>query len=227
MIFAKGKNGQTILASAEGPVRQRKVHAERHINVQVVSILADTQYWIAIMKKLLLLFILQAVACCLAVGQQFASAPARVVTSYALTSAPDMWASRDPSSWRLLASNDGLTWDQLDVRTGQRSTNKSARKLFHISNQKAYRIYRLEIDGNVVNTEREVGLAEIELMGPVVGVDKEAGLRANITSSEEQPVVGAAVNAFDGDITTKWIDFAPLKLAAAGFNVSMSGTRKR
>ena len=162
------------------------------------------------MKKLLL-FILQVFACCLAVGQQSAPAPGRVVTSYALTSVPDLMIARDPSAWRLLASNDGLTWDQLDYRTGQRSINRSSRKLFHISNQKAYRIYRLEIDGNVANTEREVGLAEIELMGPVAGVDKEADLRANITASQEQPVVGAAVNAFDGDTTTRWIDFAPFK----------------
>ena len=164
------------------------------------------------MKKLGILFILQVLACCLAAGQQSASAPARVVTSYALTSVIDVPSARDPSSWRLLASNDGLTWDQLDIRTDQRTSNiQSARKVFHISNQKAYRIYRLEIDGNVLNTERQVGLAEIELMGPVVGVDKEADLRANITSSEEQPVVGAAVNAFDGDATTRWIDFAPFK----------------
>jgi len=44
MMFAKGKNGQTILAFAEEMIRERRAYAERHINVQVSSILADTLY---------------------------------------------------------------------------------------------------------------------------------------------------------------------------------------
>jgi len=138
-------------------------------------------------------------------------APARIVTSYALTSILDVWASFDPAAWRLLASNDGRTWDQLDVLTNQQSTGPSIRRVFHISNKTAYRIYRLRVDADVGNSDRGVALAEIELMGPVVGVDKEADLQAQITSSQEHPLLGAAVNAFDGDVETKWIDYAPYK----------------
>jgi signal transduction histidine kinase len=163
------------------------------------------------MRKLWLLLIWQVSACLLALGQQDAPAPARVVTSYALTSVPDLWDERDPSAWRLLASNDGQTWTQLDLRTNQLSVRANYRKLFHISNQTPYRIYRLAVDENVTHSAREVGLAEIELMGPVVGVAHEADLQAQITSSQEQPMMGAAINAFDGELKTKWLDFAPFQ----------------
>ena len=164
------------------------------------------------MSKLWHLFLFQTFGCLLAWGQPAAPAPARIVTSYALTSVPDIWYERDPSAWRLLASNDGQSWSLLDLRTNQpAATGAGSRKWFHIPNQTAYRIYRLAVDGNVQHTFRQVGLAEIELMGPVVGVDQEADLEANITSSEEQPMLGAARNAFDGDLTTKWLDFAPFQ----------------
>jgi hypothetical protein len=166
------------------------------------------------MNKLRPLLIWQALACSLAFGQQPAPAPARVVTSYALTSILNFGARRDPSAWRLLASNDGQAWDLLDVRTNQISTGAGIRKLFNISNQTAYRTYRLQVDANVANTPQEVWLSEIELMGPVMGVDKETDLQANITSSQEHPLLGAAVNAFDGDVTTEWISYAPF--AGAG-----------
>lgn len=139
------------------------------------------------MKKLRLLFIWPALACLLAFGQEPALSPARIVTSYALTSVPDTWASSDPSAWQLLASNDGATWDQLDVHTNQQPSSASSRRVFGISNQTAYRIYRLQVDADAANAPRGVGLAEIELMGPVVGVAKEADLQAQITSSQEHP----------------------------------------
>jgi signal transduction histidine kinase len=162
-------------------------------------------------KKLWPLFIWQALACFLAFGQEPAPAPARVVTSYALTSVLDIWASFDPAAWRLLASNDGHTWNQLDERVNQQSSGAGSRRVFTISNQTAYRIYRLQVDADVANADKGVALAEIELMGPVVGVAKETDLQAQITSSQEHPLLGAAVNAFDGDIETKWLDYAPYK----------------
>ena len=177
------------------------------------------------MKKLWPLFIWQALSCFLAFGQEPVPPPARIVTSYALTSILDVWASFDPAAWRLLASNDGLTWDQLDVVSNQLATGPSIRRVFHISNQTAYRIYRLQVDADVGNSDRGVALAEIELMGPVVGVDKEADLQAQITSSQEHPLLGAAVNAFDGDVETKWIDYVPTRAAVAGSSANMSAVR--
>ena len=163
------------------------------------------------MRFLRLLFVWLAFPGLLAPGQSAAPAPARVVTSYALTSVLDLWGGQDPGAWRLLASNDGQSWTQLDQRTDQQPVGPGFRKLFQIPNQTAYRIYRLVIDGNVTHTSREVALAEFELMGPVVGVDREADLQAQITSSLEQPLMGAAFNAFDGDTSTKWIDYAPFE----------------
>jgi signal transduction histidine kinase len=159
------------------------------------------------MKRLWPLLIWQALGCALAFGQQSAPAPARVVTAYALTSVPNFGTEHDASAWRLLASNDGRAWDILDVRTNQ-SVN-GARIQIDLTNQTAYRIYRLQVDANAPHTPQGVWLAELELMGPVAGVDKEADLQANITSSQEHPLLGVAVNAFDGDDTTSWISYAP------------------
>ncbi|HUC84924.1 MAG TPA: hypothetical protein VL970_07015, partial [Candidatus Acidoferrales bacterium] len=137
-----------------------------------------------------------------------AQPPARVVTAYALTSAQDFWAEEYPGAWTLLASNDGQSWDVLDTQTDQTTVDAPCtRRVFHIPNQKAYRIYRLRVDAKPKGTPQQVSLAEIELLGPVVGVAKEADLQANITSSQEYPLVGAAINAFDGDVATKWTDF--------------------
>ena len=164
------------------------------------------------MKKLWPLLIWQALASFFAFGQAPGPTPARIVTSYALPSAPDTGSSSGyPSAWHLLASNDGHTWDQLDVRTDQQSGNPGSRSVFSVSNQTAYRIYRMQVDADAANAARGVNLAEIELMGPVLGVAKETDLQAQITSSQEHPLLGAAVNAFDGNVETRWLDYAPFK----------------
>lgn len=128
--------------------------------------------------------------------------PGRIVTEYALTSAQD-YSNDDPSAWRLLGSNDdGRSWTVLDVQTNQEFKERSERRVFSIRNRAAFNTYRLVIENGA-----EVQLAELELLGPVVGVTNEAELPAIISASAENALVAPATQAFDGDPTTKWVDF--------------------
>ena len=137
-----------------------------------------------------------------ATGQLITQQPARVVTEYALTSAQD-YSNQDPAAWRLLGSNDGgHSWTVLDAQTNQVFKSRSQRRLYPVRNHTAYNAYRLQLEDTI-----EVALGELELMGPVVGVQSEADLRSEITASGEHPLLAPATQAFDGDPTTKWVDF--------------------
>lgn len=128
--------------------------------------------------------------------------PARILTEYALTSAQD-YSNPDPGAWCLFGSNDaGRSWVLLDARTNQTFNARSERKAYAVSNRVSYNTYRLQLD-----KAGEVAIAELELMGPAVGVTNELELHTRITSSSEQSLIGPAILAFDGDPTTKWVDF--------------------
>ncbi|MCU0785971.1 MAG: hypothetical protein MUF81_18385, partial [Verrucomicrobia bacterium] len=89
-----------------------------------------------------------------------------MVRQYALTSAND-FPQRDPQDWRLLGSNDGgRTWTTLDVRKGELFSERHQRRVFKLANQRAYGVYRLQID-RVRNPAAGdfVQLAEIEPLG--------------------------------------------------------------
>ena len=138
--------------------------------------------------------------------------PARVVTRYALTAAPDT-ANQDPENWRLLGSNDGgATWTLLDARTNQVFEIRSQRRSYSIPNQTAFNIYRLQVDKwnrhAKVNSGRVgVELAEFELIGDSSTEGGEEGLHRVLTASCAHPLLGPPENAFDNDPTTRWVDF--------------------
>src|ERR1017187_3458073 len=137
-----------------------------------------------------------------ATGQSAAPKPARMVTEYALTSAQD-FSNSDPGAWHLLASNDdGRSWTVLDIQTNQTFNERSQRRLFSIRNRIAYNTYRLQVD-----TTADVALAELELIGPLAGATNEVDLQALVSASGEQTLIRPATQAFDGDPSTKWIDF--------------------
>jgi len=88
-----------------------------------------------------------------------------VATQYTITSADD-FPDRDPKSWTLLGSNDGLTWTTLDTRTNEVFSTRSQKLSYTFTNSEAYTYYRLQI--NMVNdpvTAAGVQLAELEILG--------------------------------------------------------------
>jgi signal transduction histidine kinase len=136
--------------------------------------------------------------------------PAKIVRQYALTSAND-FPQRDPMDWRLLASNDGgQTWNLLDERKGVTFSNRHQRQLFKISNRNAFNVYRLEIERVREPSEaNSVQLAALEPLGETEDdLDPVPIFADRITAQGENPNLENVFNAFDGQIDTKWLDFA-------------------
>lgn len=71
----------------------------------------------------------------------------RVANGYALSSGNDS-PERDPASWRLLASKDGVNWTELDRRSDQHFSKRNETYLFHFDNEVDYLYYKLVITSN-------------------------------------------------------------------------------
>jgi len=76
--------------------------------------------------------------------EQFASA--QVVNAYTFTSGNDS-PDRDPMDWNLVGSNDGVTWDTLDVRVGEVFPGRNLTQHYTANNNsnKAYTYYRVNV----------------------------------------------------------------------------------
>jgi len=74
--------------------------------------------------------------------------PSRATVSrYTVASANDA-PDRDPRSWTLDASDDGLTWSTLDTRTDQSFTARFQQHSYSVANSAPHRYYRLTISAN-------------------------------------------------------------------------------
>jgi PAS domain S-box-containing protein len=140
-----------------------------------------------------------------------ADRPGRIVTSYALTAPayqdPVQHDGSTPKDWRLLGSNDdGRTWETIDARTNELFGTNHPRRVFAVTNQTSYTIYRLEVTRTQDATDT-ASLAEMQLMGPLTGFTNESQVRMKISSSRAHPLWSSATQAFDGDSSTDWFDF--------------------
>ena len=88
------------------------------------------------------------------------------VLSYALTSANDSEV-RDPKDWKLLGSNDGKKWDELDARSGEKFTGRFQRRTFDIKKSGEYSQYKLDVTAN--NGDVSSQIAEVELLTKAAG----------------------------------------------------------
>lgn len=134
----------------------------------------------------------------------------RTLRGYALTSANDS-ANRDPRDWRLLGSNDrGETWNLLDVRQNEIFPQRFQRRVFALTNEAPYALYRLQIDcvrvpANIAGGANSVQLAEIE---PLYSITDKAGPCGILVSAEgENPPLETVEAAFDGKSSSKWLSF--------------------
>ncbi|HTI69846.1 MAG TPA: ATP-binding protein, partial [Candidatus Limnocylindria bacterium] len=129
----------------------------------------------------------------------------RTVTGYALTVSSDL-QYYIPTAWQLMASSDdGRSWKTLDVRTNM-SVASGQRLFFPVTNRTLYTTYRLQIDRSD-RPDEGIQISELELQGPVYGGISTNEIDAQITSSQEHALLGAAVNAFDRDTGTSWHGF--------------------
>lgn len=84
-----------------------------------------------------------------------------VLASYALTSANDA-PERDPASWVLEGSNDGVAWAPVDVRMGEGFATRFERRELEVATDRFYRHYQLRME-SVTGDMVQVG--ELELFG--------------------------------------------------------------
>jgi len=133
--------------------------------------------------------------------------PKASITGYALTSAND-FSARDPSDWKLLASNDGgITWDLLDSRQHEEFGSRHQRRVFPLAHPVAYRTFRLQIDS--VLSPMDAGCVQLAELEALFADPKSASRLTVLASSPgEHSPVETVDRLFDGDVNTKWLDFA-------------------
>jgi PAS domain S-box-containing protein len=138
----------------------------------------------------------------------FATKPLRSLSGYALTSAND-FPDRDPRDWRLLGSNDGgKTWTTLDARREEIFATRLQRRLFQVTNQSPFAVFRLEITATKT-PEKGPQIAEVE---PLYAVNQPLGRLSTVVSAAfENPPQETTDMAFDGDPKTKWLAFNPVR----------------
>lgn len=120
-------------------------------------------------------------------------APA-VVTSYALTAAPDR-PGDDPASWTLEGSVDQVTWVRLDVQRKPKAfASRGATQTFSIQNTTAYAAYRLVLVPK--RGAEAVHLGEIALAGP--SLDTRARRAVVDYRRALDPTSGLHVSRFGG-----------------------------
>jgi hypothetical protein len=107
---------------------------------------------------------------------QFGGGAAWAVSQYALTSANDS-PSRDPMDWQFQASNDGDTWINLDVQSGETFTSRLQTKSYSFANTTPYRLYRLNITSSRQNNGSGLQLSEFYL--GTAGVSNNVSLARN------------------------------------------------
>jgi PKD repeat protein len=80
-----------------------------------------------------------------------------VAGAYTMTSANDS-PDRDPKSWVLQGSEDGIRWIDLHSKNNETFANRTQRIIYHFNNNVAYKFYRISIKAN--NGSRDFQMAE-------------------------------------------------------------------
>lgn len=131
---------------------------------------------------------------------QFAEAQAVSVLS--ITSANDE-PGRDPENFNLQASNDGETWFMLGQWAGISFESRLTAQDFAFNNSLPFSYYRLNVTKNKGDTNL-MQLAEVQLFGPVYPDQIQQG--GSISASGAISDTESGDMAFDGLLTTKWLD---------------------
>ena len=123
---------------------------------------------------------------------RFSGSQRHAVNGYTITSANDA-ANRDPYSWTLSGSNDGINYTVVDTRSAQDFADRFETRLYEFSNNTAYEYYRFDflteygVTGQ--NQPNSIQMAEIELLStgpvdftPLIDLDVEAAWLSAMTS---------------------------------------------
>ncbi|HEX6961519.1 MAG TPA: lamin tail domain-containing protein [Lacipirellula sp.] len=124
-------------------------------------------------------------------GFRFANGERHAVNAYTMTSANDA-PDRDPYSWTLSGSNDGVNYTVVDTRTVQDFAGRFETRLYEFSNTTAYEYYRFDLQTQFGVTGQNqpvaIQVAEFELFendidfSPAIDLDLEASYGATPSS---------------------------------------------
>lgn len=132
---------------------------------------------------------------------QFSGNQAYAINHYTIRAAND-YPERDPRSWTLKGSNDGVNWTPLDTRDSQDFTYRYQIRDYTFSNSTPYNYYRFDIENH---SGQSLQLAEIELFDGTQG--EYTDLQPTITASGENAPHEGIAQVYDGTSTTKWLTF--------------------
>ncbi|MFT3870206.1 MAG: immunoglobulin domain-containing protein [Nibricoccus sp.] len=134
---------------------------------------------------------------------QLTFASPTTLEAYSLTSAADT-PGRDPVSWTLSGSNDGVTWNVIDTRSAETwATRQLTRDFVLATTSAAYTQFRFNFNALSATVTQ---LAEIEMHGSTV---VSAKLTPSTYSARGQAGGNYAVaKLFDGSASTRWADYS-------------------
>ena len=133
-------------------------------------------------------------------GFRFAGGQRHAVNGYTITSANDA-ANRDPYSWTLSGSNDGVNYTIVDTRSAQTFSTRFQTRLYEFNNSTTYEYYRFDFKTKFGVTGLEadrpsanaIQMAEIELFArgpvdfdPLMNLDVEAAWMPPRTSAYQR-----------------------------------------
>jgi hypothetical protein len=128
---------------------------------------------------------------------------AYVVDNYSITSANDA-PDRTCKDWALQGSNDGETWVDVDVRTGEANWSTFERRDYTAANTTAYKMYRLNVTANN-GSGNLMGFSELELRsGDEIVNDAEGTITASSSQADNGWVAEVPDAAFDNTGYTRW-----------------------
>ncbi|GKU78880.1 discoidin domain-containing protein [Paenibacillus sp. L3-i20] len=129
---------------------------------------------------------------------------AKVVNSYSISSAEDA-PERDPRSWVLKGSNDGINWTNLDTRENQSFSARNQTLTYSFTNSTAYKYVKFDQFTNQNNDGYLLQLSEIKLFNDS-DVEVYKMIKPTVTVSGSNTPTDHA-NLVDGSSLTKWITY--------------------
>ncbi len=118
------------------------------------------------------------------------------LTSYTITSAND-FESRDPKSWRLEGSVDGITWETIDERSNEMFTARFQKKSYGINPSREYAHYRLVVTARRDSQSTVFQIAELEYYGLVAQGQLTVANAPVFSIANLTPEVSTAEKSFD------------------------------
>ena len=117
-------------------------------------------------------------------GFRFANGQKRAVNAYTLTSANDA-VERDPYSWTLSGSNDGVNYTVVDTRSAQTFGSRFETRLYQFNNSTSYEYYKFDFltryGATGQNQPVAIQVAEMELLS-IGGVDFSPLINLNLAT---------------------------------------------